>query len=225
MKHIKKQIEDEHTRIADMDRDFLENEIYKRINENIAAQKVQRKGIRRLIVSAAALCVISAVIIGSVFVIKRENNYLDNYETKKSDIEQVNVNLTNTQFVGDFSVTINKNVAFINGKRIVQDTPKSEAGNRIIPIPADICRELKEIQTENLFPCTYNAAKKALEKIAKGLDIKMTLHTFRHTYATRLKEAGIPAKVKQYLFGHASLEMTQNTYTDIQTAYIAFQIR
>ena len=104
MKHIKKQIEDEHTRIADMDRDFLENEIYKRINENIAAQKVQRKGIRRLIVSAAALCVISAVIIGSVFVIKRENNYLDNYETKKSDIEQVNVNLTNTQFVGDFSV-------------------------------------------------------------------------------------------------------------------------
>lgn len=87
-----------------MPRDFLENEIYKRINENIAAQKVQRKGIRRLIVSAAALCVISAVIIGSVFVIKRENNYLDNYETKKSDIEQVNVNLTNTQFVGDFSV-------------------------------------------------------------------------------------------------------------------------
>ena len=117
-------------------------------------------------------------------------------------------------------LTINKNVAFINGKRIVQDTPKSEAGNRIIPIPADICRELKEIQTENLFPCTYNAAKKALEKIAKGLDIKMTLHTLRHTYATRLEEAGIPAKVKQYLLGHASLEMTQNTYTDTQTAYI-----
>lgn len=115
---------------------------------------------------------------------------------------------------------LNKNVAFINGKRIVQDTPKSEAGNRIIPIPADICRELKEIQTENLFPCTYNAAKKALEKIAKGLDIKMTLHTLRHTYATRLEEAGIPAKVKQYLLGHASLEMTQNTYTDTQTAYI-----
>lgn len=117
-------------------------------------------------------------------------------------------------------LTINKNVAFINGKRIVQDTPKSEAGNRIIPIPADICRELKEIQTENLFPCTYNAAKKALEKIAKGLDIKMTLHTLCHTYATRLEEAGIPAKVKQYLLGHASLEMTQNTYTDTQTAYI-----
>lgn len=117
-------------------------------------------------------------------------------------------------------LTINKNVAFINGKRIVQDTPKSEAGNRIIPIPVDICRELKEIETENLFPCTYNAAKKALEKIAKGLDIKMTLHTLRHTYATRLEEAGIPPKVKQYLLGHASLEMTQNTYTDTQTAYI-----
>ena len=58
-----------------------------------------------------------------------------------------------------------------------------------------------------------------MEKIAKGLDIKTTLHTLRHTYATRLEDAGIPAKVKQYLLGHASLEMTQNTYTDTQTAY------
>lgn len=104
MKHIKKRIEDEGKRIADADRDFLENEIYKRVDENVAKQKVQRKGIRRLIVSASALCVISAVIIGSVFVIKQKNTYLDNYETKKSDIEQVNANLTNTQLVGDFSV-------------------------------------------------------------------------------------------------------------------------
>ena len=59
-----------------------------------------------------------------------------------------------------------------------------------------------------------------MEKVAKGLDIKMTLHTLRHTYATRLEDAGIPAKVKQYLLGHTSLEMTQNTYTDTQTAYI-----
>ena len=117
-------------------------------------------------------------------------------------------------------LTVNKDVIFDKGERIVQDTPKTEAGNRTIPIPKEICRELKKIKTEILFPCTYNAAKKALEKIAKGLDIKMTLHTLRHTYATRLEEAGIPPKLKQYLLGHASLEMTQNTYTDTQMHYV-----
>ena len=117
-------------------------------------------------------------------------------------------------------LTVNKNVIFIKSKRIVQDTPKTEAGNRTIPIPDGICQELKAIEGDILFPFTYNAVKKALEKIAKELDIKMTLHTLRHTYATRLEEAGIPPKVKQYLLGHASLEMTQNTYTDTQTEYI-----
>mgnify|MGYP002802915358 FL=1 len=117
-------------------------------------------------------------------------------------------------------LTVCKNVIFLKGQRIVQDTPKSEAGNRTIPVPQDICAELQGLPGDTLFPCTYNAAKKALEKIAKANDIKMTLHTLRHTYATRLEEAGIPPKVKQYLLGHSSLEMTQNTYTDAQSAYV-----
>lgn len=127
----------------------------------------------------------------------------------KSDIDFENCKLT-----------VNKDVVFVKGERIVQNTPKSEAGNRTIPVPENICRELKNIETETLFPCSYNAVKKALEKIVARTDIKMTLHTLRHTYATRLEEAGIPPKVKQYLLGHASLEMTQNIYTDTQTAYI-----
>ena len=48
----------------------------------------------------------------------------------------------------------------------------------------------------------------------------MSLHVLRHTYATRLEEAGIPAKVKQYLMGHSSLDMTENVYTDTQKAYV-----
>ena len=59
-----------------------------------------------------------------------------------------------------------------------------------------------------------------MDRIAKKTGLNVTLHILRHTYATRLEEAGIAPKLKQYLLGHASLEMTQNTYTDIQTDYV-----
>ena len=35
-----------------------------------------------------------------------------------------------------------------------------------------------------------------------------------------MEEAGVSPKMKQYLMGHASLEMTQNVYTDVQPEYI-----
>ena len=77
-----------------------------------------------------------------------------------------------------------------------------------------------KIEREELFPCSYNAVKKSAQKIAKNTGIKVTPHILRHTYSTRLEEAGISPKVKQYLMGHASIEVTQNTYTDVQEDYI-----
>ncbi|MDE7329511.1 MAG: site-specific integrase [Clostridia bacterium] len=117
-------------------------------------------------------------------------------------------------------VNVSKNVVFIKGKRIEQDTPKTDAGNRIIPISKTICRELEQIQTEILFPYTYNAVHCAIQRVARNTGIPVTLHILRHTYATRLEEAGISPKMKQYLLGHASLEMTQGKYTDTQQHYV-----
>lgn len=118
------------------------------------------------------------------------------------------------------TVSISKNVVFIKGKRIEQSTPKTEAGNRIVPISMQMCDELAELKTDLLFPYTYNSIRCALSRIDKKVDFHVTLHILRHTYATRLEEAGISPKVKQYLLGHASLEMTQNKYTDIQIQYL-----
>ena len=117
-------------------------------------------------------------------------------------------------------LTVNKNVVFIKDKRIVQDTPKSEAGNRTIPFPKEFAEEFRKIKTHEIFPCTYNAVNRSMQRIAKRTNLKVSAHILRHTYATRLEEAGISPKVKQYLMGHASLEMTQNVYTDVQDSYI-----
>lgn len=49
-------------------------------------------------------------------------------------------------------------------------------------------------------------------------DIKfshITPHTFRHTFATRGLEAGIPLKVMQTILGHSSLSMTADLYSHV----------
>lgn len=120
------------------------------------------------------------------------------------------------------TVSVSKNVVFIEGKRIDQDTTKSAAGVRIVPIPEEVMNLLpKRTDDQDLvFPYAYSGVRSALRRISNALGFTVTAHLLRHTYATRLEEAGISPKMKQYLMGHASLDMTQNTYTDIQPEYV-----
>ena len=117
------------------------------------------------------------------------------------------------------TITINKNAVFIGGKRIEQNSPKTDAGNRTIPVKKELC-SLFDTTADLLFPFTYNAVRLATARISHKINAHVTLHMLRHTYATRLEEAGIPPKIKQYLMGHASLDMTENIYTDAQKNYI-----
>ncbi|MCI8824025.1 MAG: site-specific integrase [Lachnospiraceae bacterium] len=49
-----------------------------------------------------------------------------------------------------------------------------------------------------------------------GIKFKhVTPHTFRHTFATRGLEAGIPLKVMQTILGHSSLSMTADLYSHV----------
>lgn len=118
------------------------------------------------------------------------------------------------------TVTVSKNVIFLGGDRIEQDCPKTEAANRTLPIPESLCAELAAIENETLFPFSYNSVRLFTARTAKKLKLNVSLHILRHTYATRLEEAGIPPKIKQYLMGHASLHMTQDVYTDTQQEYV-----
>lgn len=52
-----------------------------------------------------------------------------------------------------------------------------------------------------------------------------SMHTFRHTFATRCFEAGIPIKTVQEYLGHATLSMTSDLYTDVQNEQKALGIQ
>ena len=120
--------------------------------------------------------------------------------------------------IGTDTVTVNKDIVFVGGKRIVQP-PKSRSAFRTVPLPHDLCAALPKTG-ERLFPISYNAVCVSLRRITKKLGFRVSAHILRHTYATRLEEAGIPPKVKQYLMGHATLHMTEDVYTDAQSHYI-----
>ncbi len=136
-----------------------------------------------------------------------------------------------------------KRVTFIdkNGKRenkIIEQTPKTESSNRTVPIPENIIKDLKkykikqlEIKLKNkefysdhdyifcdefgnpLDPKKIPRNFKSILKKAGMRDIKF--HSLRHTYATRLFEAGVPIKTVQALMGHNDIATTMNIYTHV----------
>ena len=117
----------------------------------------------------------------------------------------------------------------------MNDSPKTFAGRRRIPIPDIIKKELKEqveISKNNkdnlLFLCdndlvrpnSLNSVIKRIFKSQLGLDnTGITTHVLRHTYATRCIEAGMSAVVLQRLMGHTDIKITLNTYTSVFNEY------
>ena len=121
---------------------------------------------------------------------------------------------------------------------VQETTPKTKNSLRTIPVPQNIIKKLRahkkeqnelilllqeEYDNKNYVFC--NKLGKPIEDKRPGRNLKTILtsidiepikfHALRHTYATRLFEAGIPPKTVQHLMGHADIETTMNIYTHV----------
>lgn len=121
---------------------------------------------------------------------------------------------------------------------VIEQTPKTKNSNRTLPIPINIINKLKKYKKEqnqlilyigegysnnNYILCDKlgniideKKPGRNLKSILKKLEIEpMKFHALRHTYATRLFEAGVPPKTVQHLMGHADIQTTMNIYTHV----------
>ena len=103
-----------------------------------------------------------------------------------------------------------------------QDSPKSKASNRIIPLTPKAKAILKILQerrqTEWVFEqdgrrYSYKQLTYQTKKLCREAGIPYYGdHAFRHTFATNCYYKGIDVKILSRLMGHSSVQVTYNTY-------------
>ncbi len=121
---------------------------------------------------------------------------------------------------------------------LIEQTPKTKNSYRTVPIPQNILIQLKihkknqnglilslgeSYQNNNYVLCENtgkaydpNKPNRRLTSILKANDMDhIKFHGLRHTYATRLFEAGIPPKTVQALMGHSDISLTLDIYTHV----------
>lgn len=111
-------------------------------------------------------------------------------------------------------------------------TPKSRAGIRDIPLSREASRILKEQKakmqalsvvrmeykdfvflSKNGNPIKNSTYNEDLDNICRKACIEhISMHTLRHTFATRCAEAGMKPKTMQAVLGHSNIGITMNIY-------------
>lgn len=121
-------------------------------------------------------------------------------------------------------IHITKAVVHVHNQPTIT-TPKTKTSIRDVPLLPQLKRRLQELHLKKddyiiggEKPLTASALNKRWSKWCKEHDVHFDRHSIRHTYASVLWEAGIPAKSAQEILGHAQLSTTMDIYTHISSA-------
>lgn len=121
-------------------------------------------------------------------------------------------------------IHVRHNAVITEHETTVNDFLKTAAGQRDIPLTEELEEWLRRqkksahsqyvIAMENHKPLTKSSYRSLWRLIERELPEKhITAHILRHTYITRLFEAGLDVKEVQYLAGHSTMDMTLKVYT------------
>ena len=121
-------------------------------------------------------------------------------------------------------IHIRRNAVMGPYETTVSEEMKTKAAKRDVPLSEELEAWLLAqkrnkhsqyvIAMKNHKPLTKSSYKSMWRLIERELpDTHVTAHILRHTYITRLFEAGLDIKEIQYLAGHATVEMTLRVYT------------
>lgn len=121
-------------------------------------------------------------------------------------------------------IYVTKSVAH-NGDKPVIKTPKTEAGNRIVPLLLPLRNELTKhigkpdeyiISDDGKTPLTNRRFITLYDNYRKATGITATAHQLRHSFATIAFEADLDPKSVQEILGHKQLSTTMDIYTQFR---------
>lgn len=128
--------------------------------------------------------------------------------------------LLDTDITNDF-IVVNKTVSV--GRSL--SPPKTLAGVRRVPILSDlveVCAALSGKTGKRLCEINVGNVQVHFEKILRSAGLAMndyTVHSLRHTFATRCIENGVPVKVLQKWLGHSDYKITMNIYVHVNSDF------
>lgn len=121
-------------------------------------------------------------------------------------------------------IYVTKSVAHDGDKPVIK-TPKTEAGNRIVPLLLPLRNELIKhigkpdeyiISDDGKTPLTNRRFITLYDKYRKATGITATAHQLRHSFATIAFEADLDPKSVQEILGHKQLSTTMDIYTQFR---------
>jgi len=132
--------------------------------------------------------------------------------------------------LGKHTKTYNKKTGIDSGKRIIsfnneiKQILKRQLENKV----TNMYKLLFWDYQTNSFISYYeiNSWLKRLNKKYKITKLDLSSHNLRHTYVTRLREAGVDMKIIQYLVGHVEgSSITNDIYTSISKEFIESELQ
>ncbi len=129
------------------------------------------------------------------------------------------------------TVAINKTVEWLGSRPQIKKSPKTDAGNREIPLTDNLIELLTPRMKQNyIFQNNkgelYNNSQvtRGWDKYQRETGVQSTPHQLRHAYQTMLFDAGIDIKTAQTWLGHKDIKTTLDIYTHLSESRLSNSI-
>lgn len=141
--------------------------------------------------------------------------------------ENINFNAGTLRVSGNLKQVRNRDKNSKNVYKLIEQSPKTKSGNRLIPLADNAVAALKylwEHRHSEVYVATTKNGKfisprnldRAFRKITETAGIKPAgVHSLRHTFASMLFKRGVDPKTVSEILGHSDVSITYNIYIHI----------